>query len=118
MIKFTKKPFSLTKNRLRWTMVLIAMVALLLTVVFASGVFAFRKTVSCLGTNPHPIGKVNGGKPLQQPFTPEQPHVDFIEIRMATNLERSAFEHFHAASLLLALLDVHVLYPHYAPTRI
>lgn len=68
-------------------MVLIVMVALLLTVVFASGVFAFRKTVSCLGTNPHPIGKINGGKPLQQPFTPEQPHVDFIEIRMATNLE-------------------------------
>lgn len=87
MIKFTKKPFSLTKNRLRWTMVLIVMVALLLTVVFASGVFAFRKTVSCLGTNPHPIGKINGGKPLQQTFTPEQPHVDFIEIRMATNLE-------------------------------
>ena len=63
------------------------MLIMLFIVLFESFVFASRNTVSYLGQGAQPTGKLNGGTPLVQYFTPDQTHVDYIEIRMATNTE-------------------------------
>ena len=87
MIKFTKKPLSFTRNKARWVFVSLVMLVLLLIVIFDSGVFNSRKTRSYLGQGAQPIGILNGETPLVQTFTPDRTHIDYIEIRMATNVE-------------------------------
>lgn len=87
MIKFTRKAVSFTRNRVRWTTVITVMLVMLFIVFFKSSMFASRITVSCLGQGAQPSGKLNGGSPLVQSFEPQQTHVDYIEIRMATNRE-------------------------------
>ena len=87
MIKFTKKAVSFTRNRLRWAIVAAVTLILLLVVLFDSSVFSSRKTVTYLGQDSTPAGIINGEKPLVQEFVPDKRHVDFIEIRMASNLE-------------------------------
>ena len=87
LIKFTKKAVSFTRNKVRWTIVIAVMLVMLFIVFFKSSMFASRITVSCLGQGAQPSGKLNGGSPLIQAFEPQQIHVDYIEIRMATNRE-------------------------------
>ncbi len=78
MIKFTKKAVSFTRNKARWACVILVMLVVLCIVVFWSSIFASKKTVSCLGQGSQPTGKLNGGAPLIQTFTPEQMHIDYI----------------------------------------
>jgi len=118
LIKFTKKAVSFTRNKARWACVILVMLVVLCIVVFWSSIFASKKTVSCLGQGSQPTGKLNGGAPLIQTFTPEQMHIDYIEIRMATNLESGnvlapqGYLHFK-----LTRIDGKVLYEEKVPIR-
>ena len=87
MIKFTKRAISFTRNRLRWGIVIAVTLVLLMIVIFDSSVFSSRKTYSYLGRGSAPTGIINGDQPLIQAFSPDRRHVDYIEIRMASNLE-------------------------------
>lgn len=87
MIKFERKRVSFTRNRMRWGLVLLVTLVLLLIVSFDSSVFKSRETVSCLGRDAQPVGVISGDEPLVQTFVPEKSHVDFMEIRLATNVE-------------------------------
>ncbi|MBO4927343.1 MAG: sulfatase-like hydrolase/transferase [Clostridiales bacterium] len=87
MIKFTKRRLSFTRNKLRWGIVIAAMLVMLLVVLFASSVFESKETVTYLGRRSQPAGVLNGEEPLVQPFVPEKRHVDYIEIRFASNVE-------------------------------
>ncbi len=87
MIKFTKKTVSFTRNRMRWALAILVSVIVLLVVIFDAAVFSSRKTVSCLGRNSQPVGILSGDEPLVQPFTPTDRKVDYIEVRMSTNVE-------------------------------
>lgn len=87
LIKFTKKAVSFTRNRLRWGIVIAVTIILMLIVIFDSSVFSSRKTYSYLGKGSTPSGILNSDRPLIQEFTPDRRHIDYIEVRMATNLE-------------------------------
>ena len=87
MIKFTKKAVSFTRNKWRWGIVILITVALLLTILIDTSIFAAKETVSYLGRRSQSLGVLNGETPLIQPFVPEKKHVDFVSIRMATNVE-------------------------------
>ena len=52
-----------------------------------TSMFASKDTVSYLGRRSQSLGVLNGETPLIQPFVPEKKHVDFVAIRMATNVE-------------------------------
>lgn len=87
MIKFEKKRISFTRNRMRWTLVLLCTLIVLLVVLFDASVFKARETVSCLGRESQPIGVISDETPLVQPFSPKMSHVDYLEIRLATNVK-------------------------------
>ena len=87
VIRFTKKAVSITRNKWRLGIVIAVAVILMLVVIFDSAVFSSRKTYSYLGRGAAPSGILNGSEPLVQVFKPDKRHVDYIEIRMATNAE-------------------------------
>ena len=87
MIKFTKRAISITRNKWRLGIVLAVTLVLMLIVIFDSSVFSSRETYSYLGRGSAPTGILNGAQPLIQAFSPDRRHVDYIEIRMASNLE-------------------------------
>lgn len=73
---------------MRWGLVLLVTLVLILIVCFDASIFKSRETVSCFGRDSQPIGVISGEQPLVQYFTPTKEDVDFIEIRLATNVEK------------------------------
>ncbi|MBP5492152.1 MAG: sulfatase-like hydrolase/transferase [Clostridiales bacterium] len=87
MIKFTKKNISITRNKVHLGIVIAVTLALLLLIIFDSSIFASKETITYMGRRAQSLGILNGEEPLVQPFVPDREHVDYIEIRMATNVE-------------------------------
>ncbi|NLO62921.1 MAG: sulfatase-like hydrolase/transferase [Clostridiaceae bacterium] len=79
--------FSLTHNRLRWTIVgaITLMLIIILTVKF--DIFADKYTTSCIGNQSKTMGTVDADEPLSQSFIPEKRHLSFVEVRVATYSE-------------------------------
>jgi len=79
--------FSLTHNRLRWTIIgaIILIAIIILTVKF--NIFVDQYTTSCIGDQSRTIGIIDSDEPLTQSFVPEKRRLSFIEVRVATYSE-------------------------------
>ncbi|MBN1775796.1 MAG: LTA synthase family protein [Clostridiales bacterium] len=79
--------FSLTHNRLRWTIigVIILVAIIILTVKF--NIFVDQYTTSCIGNQSRTMGVIDSDQPLTQSFIPEKRRLSFIEVRVATYSE-------------------------------
>ncbi len=79
--------FSLTHNRLRWTLIgaVILIAIIILTVKF--NIFVDRYTTSCIGNQSRTMGVIDSDEPLMQSFIPEKRRLSFVEVRVATYFE-------------------------------
>ncbi len=94
--------FSITHNRLRWTIVSVITLILIVILTVKFDIFVDQSTASCIGEQSRTIGVIDADQPLTQSFVPEKRRLSFVEVRVATYSEPD-----ESGQMLFTLTDSH-----------